>query len=215
MKLFLTSAGLSPETTEAFLKLLNKKPEETKVCFIATASYAKHPKGDAFYVKEDRRRLSELGFKMITELDLRKEKEESLRDKLRDFDVIFVSGGNTFYLLKYVRTSGFNKVLKAFLDKGGIYVGESAGSIIVCKDISSAGWEPDWDENIVRLKDLRGLGLIDFIVSPHYKPKYEAIIKEEKRKVPYPVIALTDLQAVLVEDDNIQFIGPGEFKKFE
>ena len=75
MKLFLTSAGLPPETTEAFLKLLNKKPEETKVCFIATASYAEHPKGDADYVKKDKQRLVELGFKIITELDLREEKE--------------------------------------------------------------------------------------------------------------------------------------------
>lgn len=29
MKLFLTSAGLVPETTEEFLKLLGEEPEET------------------------------------------------------------------------------------------------------------------------------------------------------------------------------------------
>lgn len=215
MKLFLTSAGLIPETTGAFLGLLNKKPAEVKVCFIATASYAKHPKGDASYITEERRRWSELGFKRIRELDLRKEKEESLRDKLRGFDVISVLGGNTFYLLKYVRESGFDKALRLFLDGGGIYLGVSAGSIIACKDISPAGWSPDWDENTVGLKDFKGMGLVDFIISPHYKPEHEAIIEENKHKVPYPVIASTDLQAVLVEGGNIQFIGPGEFKKFE
>ena len=210
MKLFLTSAGLPPETTKEFLRLLNKKPEETKVCFITTAS---NPEEDKWYVDKDRERLSEMGFK-LTEFDLEGKNEASLRDKLKEFDVIYVEGGNTFYLLKYVRESGFDKAMRSFLDNGGVYVGVSAGSIIACKDISPSGWAKEWDENIVGLKDFRGLGLVDFIIMPHYVPEHEAIIKENRDKIPYPIIALTDLQAVLVEDENIQFIGPGEFKKF-
>ena len=206
---------MPPETTKDFLKLLDKKPEETKICFIATASYGEHPEGDAVYVKQDKERLLELGFKTIKDLDLREESEESLMNKLENFDVIFVEGGNTFYLLKYVRKSGFDKVIRPFLDKGGIYVGVSAGSIIACKDISPAGWAKEWDENIVGLEDLRGLGLVDFIIMPHYVPEHEAIIKKNKDKVPYPIIALTDLQAILVNNGNIQFVGPGEFKEFE
>lgn len=215
MKLFLTSAGLPPETSEAFLGMLGKKPEETSVCFIATASYAKHPEGDAVYVKKDKQRLVELGFKTITELDLRQESEESLTNKLDNFDVIFVDGGNTFYLLKYVRESGFDKVLRRFLGRGGIYISVSAGTILVGKDISISSWQPDWDENAVGLEDLRGLGLIDFIISPHYIPEHEAIINENKHKVSRPIYALTDQQAILVDNGDIQFVGPGEFKKFE
>src|SRR3989344_2366626 len=104
MKLFLTSAGLPPETTDEFLKLLGKEPEKTRVCFITTAS---HPEENKWYVEKDRERLSELCFK-VTELDLKDENENSLDAKLKDFDVIFVEGGNTFYLLKYVRESGFD-----------------------------------------------------------------------------------------------------------
>jgi len=215
MKLFLTSAGLPPETTEAFLKLLNKKPEETKVCFIITASLDHHPEGDAPYVKEDKQRLIELGFKMITEIDLRKENEESLKEIMKAFDVIFVTGGNTFYLMKYIRESGFNKLLKPFLDKGGIYLGVSAGSYVAGPDISGTQWKHLDDVNTVGLKDLRGLGLVDFLISPHYVPEHEAIINENKNKVSHPIFALTDSQAILVENGNIQFVGPGEFKKFE
>ena len=89
MKLFLTSVGLPPETTEEFLKLLDKKPEEIRVCFITTASHPEESKG---YVGKDRERLSELGFE-ITELDLKEENEESLKNRLENFDVIFVEGG--------------------------------------------------------------------------------------------------------------------------
>lgn len=211
MKLFLTSAGLPPETTEAFLKLLNEKPEKTRVCFIATAA---DPEPDKWFVEKDRDRLLELGFK-VTELDLKGENEASLNDKLKNFDVIFVEGGNTFYLLKYVKESGFDRALKPFLDRGGIYVGVSAGSYIAGPDISPAQWKHAEDKNIVGLKDLSGLKLVDFIISPHYMPEHEAAIKENKDKVPYPIIALTDLQAVLIENGNIQFIGPGEFKEFK
>ena len=203
-----------PETTKAFLKLLVKKPEEINVGFIATASYADHPKGDAVYIKEDKQRLNELGFKAIMEIDLREEKGASLREKMGAIDLIFVSGGNTFYLMEYIRESGFDKVLGAFLDKGGIYVGVSAGSIIAGRDIAVSGWDPDWDINTVGLEDMQGLGLVDFIISPHYAPEEDAVINEDKGKVSCPIFALTDSQAILVEEGNVKFIGPGEFKKF-
>ncbi len=211
MKLFLTSAGLPPETTEEFLNFIGRKPGETKVCFIATAA---DPEEDKWFVEKDKERLLELGFK-ITEFDLKKENENSLREKLVSFDVIFVEGGNTFYLMKYIRESGFDKALKSFLDKGGIYLGVSAGSYAVGPDISLANWKHAEDQNIVGLKNLRGLGLVDFYISPHYESRHEAIINENKNKVSRPIFALTDLQAILVDNGDIRFIGPGEFKKFE
>jgi len=215
MKLFLTSAGLPPETTQAFLKLLNKKPEEARICLIITASLVHHPKGDAPYVKEDEQRLSDLGFKTMVKIDLRNETEKSLNNKFKDFDVIIAEGGNTFYLLKYIRESGFDKALKLFLDKGGIYLGVSAGSIVAGKDISCSSWKPEWDENTAGLDDFKGLGLVDFIIVPHYELIHEKVILDNKNKVAFPVIALTDKQAVLIDNGKIQFIGPGEFKQFK
>ena len=205
MKLFLTSAGLPPETTDEFLKLLGKEPEKTRVCFITTAS---HPEENKWYVEKDRERLSELCFK-VTELDLKDENENSLDAKLKDFDVIFVEGGNTFYLLKYVRESGFDKVLKLFLDKGGIYLGVSAGSMIVGLNIESAGWKHA-DRNIVDLQDLTGLNLVPFVIAPHIDESNIEAIKECASKVNYPVIALTDKQAVLIEDGTQKIVGVGE-----
>lgn len=205
MKLFLTSAGLPPETTEEFLKLLGKKPEETRVCFITTAS---HPEEDKWFVEKDRKRLLELRFN-ITELDLKEENEESLKNKLEDFDVIFVEGGNTFYLLKYVRESGFDKVLRSFLDRGGIYLGISAGSMIAGLNIESAEWK-NADKNIVDLKDLTGLSLVPFVISVHIDESNIEGIKECASKVGYPVIALTDKQAVLVENGTQKIVGEGE-----
>jgi dipeptidase E len=205
MKLFLTSAGLPPETTEEFLKLLNKKPEETKICFITTAS---HPEENKWYVEKDRERLSELGFK-ITELDLKKENENSLRDKLKNFDVIFVEGGNTFYLLKYVRESGFDEALKLFLERGGIYLGVSAGTIVTGLNIESANWKYA-DKNIVNLEDLTGLKLVPYVFSVHIDESNLDVVKDIANKVDYPVIALTDKQALLIDNGIKKIVGVGE-----
>jgi len=205
MKLFLTSAGLVSETSDEFLKLLSKKPEETRLCFITTAS---HPEENKWYIEKDKKRLSELGFK-VTELDLKKENENSLSDKLKDFDVIFVEGGNTFYLLKYVRESGFDKALKSFLDKGGIYLGVSAGSMIAGLNIESARWKHA-DRNIVDLKNLTGLNLIHFVITPHIDESNIEATKGCASKVNYPVIALTDKQAILVVNGTQRIVGEGE-----
>lgn len=205
MRLFLTSAGLPPETTEEFLKLLGRKPKRTKMCFIATASI---PEKDKWYVEKDRKRLLELGFK-TTEMDLRKEDENSLKNKLKNFDVIYIEGGNTFYLLKCVRKSGFDKVIKSFLKKNGIYVGVSAGSIIAGLNIDSAGWKHA-DRNIVNLKDLTGLKLVPFVVTVHTDETNIEATKKCANKVDYPVVALSDKQAILIKDKARRIVGTGD-----
>lgn len=205
MKLFLTSAGLPPETTKEFLRLLDKKPKETELCFVTTAS---NPEKDKCFVEKDRKRLLELGFK-ITELDLERENEESLKNKLKNFDVIFVEGGNTFYLLKHVRKSGFDKALKSFLNKGGIYIGVSAGSIITGLNIESSKWKHP-DRNIVDLKDLTGLKLVSFVIAVHIDKSNMGATKKCVKKVNYPVVALTDKQAISVKGRIKKIVGPGE-----
>jgi len=205
MKLFLTSSGLHPDVTNPFLEFLGEKPEETKVCFITTAS---NPEKDKWYVEQDRDKLLELGFK-ITEFDLEKENAFSLQNKLKDFDVIFVEGGNTFYLLKHVRQSSFDKVLKPLLDEGKIYFGVSAGSIIAGLNIDSAGWKHA-DRNIVNLKDLTGLNLVPFVISVHTDESNIKVIKNKARLASYPVVSLLDTQAILVENGIKRIVGTGE-----
>ncbi len=203
-KLFLTSAGLPPETTEEFLRLLSKNSKYTKVCFIATAS---DPEKDKWYVEKDKERLLELGFE-ITEVDLKQENEKSLSEKLEKFDVVYVEGGNTFYLLKYVKESGFDKAISKFLEGGGIYVGVSAGTMIAGLNIESAGWK-HMDKNIVNLKDLTGLKLVPFVISVHIDETNLDIIKKCASKANYPVIAITDKQAILVENNKQRIVGIG------
>lgn len=205
MKLFLTSAGLVPETKEYFLKLLGNNPKGMDLCYIPTAS---DPSEDKWYVKENKDSLIELGFN-ITDVDIKNQSETSLTKKINDFNIVFVEGGNTFYLLKHVRDSGFDSAIRRFLDRGGIYVGSSAGSMIVGLNIESAGWKHT-NRNIVNLKDLTAMKLVPFVISAHLDDKNIDLISKCASKVSYPVIALTDQQAILVDGDKQSIVGAGE-----
>jgi len=205
MKLFLTSAGLVPETKEYFLKLLSKHPKDTKLCYVPTAADLSK---DKWYVKKNKDRLDELGFK-VTEVDIKNENENSLSKKMDSFDIVFVEGGNTFYLLKHVRDSGFDSAIRRFLDRGGIYVGSSAGSMIAGLNIESAEWKHLY-RNIVNLKDLTAMKLVPFVISVHVDDKNIDLIRSCASKVDYPVIALTDKQALMVDNDKQRIVGVGE-----
>jgi len=206
MKLFLTSAGLVPDVAQEFLVLLGKKPEDAKMVFIPTAA---NPELDRWYLNKDKLVIAQLGIVAINEVDIEKESEDSLAQKLSAADIIYVEGGNTFYLLKYVRESGFAKLVKEFLDRGGVYVGVSAGSMIAGPNIETANWKHA-DRNIVGLKDLAAMNLAPFAIAPHIDGTNIEATKEEAAKVGYPVIALSDKQAVLVDGETTRVVGSGE-----
>jgi len=188
------------------LKFLVKKPENILIGHIPNAA---DPEIDKSYVKESTDQLEAMGMK-IKKIDLKKENEKTLKEKFADCDVIFVNGGNTFYLLDIVRKSGFDKILPELLEQGKIYIAASAGSYITCPTIEAAGWK-DADKNIVGLKDLTGLNLVPFIITAHFNREkyYQAVIGAVKT-TNLPVVALFDTQAVEVEDDKYKVVGEGE-----
>ena len=205
MKLFLTSSGIDSEIKDDFLSLLPTSPNQIKVAFIPAASY---PESDPWYVAKSLMTLQSLGFK-TEEVDLRIENLKSLTEKLSATDVIYVDGGNTFYLLDWVKRSGFDKALKDLISTEKVYVGVSAGSYIACPTIEMANCKGR-DRNAVGLTDLTGLNLVPFLLTAHYAMDYETSIRQGSIKSGYPAAALSDGQAVLVDGEKVKVVGPGQ-----
>src|SRR3989338_909394 len=206
--LLLTSAGIVPEIREYFLSILPKsKPEENRVAFVTTAAYgeSKNPA----WMEKDRQSLYNCGIKQIEDVDFKDKTQKDLKKILSDKDIIFVNGGNTFYLLKLVRESGFDKVLFGFLRIGGLHVGVSAGSYIACPTIEAATWKHQ-DRNRVGITNFTALGLVTFLITAHFEVKYRAIVDQAAQKTKYPIVALSDKQAVLVQDGKVKVVGKGK-----
>lgn len=203
--LLLTSSGkfiASEQSLNVFSKPLNKM----KMAYITTASKGAEDKS---YIEKRKAKMKELNFD-FEEVDIEGKSEQELRQILSDKEVVYVEGGNTFYLLKAVRESGFDRVIKDLISDGVIYIGSSAGGYICCPTIEMATWKHQDKFEHYGLKDLTALNLVPFLITAHYEPKYKEVIRRGIAKAKYPVKILTDQQALLVQNDEVKLIGEGE-----
>lgn len=204
--LLLTSAGMQMKSE--IIKLLQKPAYDITVAFISTAS---KPQEDLDYLQKDWRIMrDEMGFN-LEEVDIEGKKESEVMKLLELKDIIFVEGGNAFYLMKAMRACNFERVIRKLLKHGKVYIGASAGSIVAGRTIKTAGWKHD--KNFVGLKNLKGLNLVPFDIFAHYLPEHAEIIKQKiksPRKRAKRLKILTDEQAILVQGREVDLIGRGE-----
>ncbi len=125
-------------------------------------------------------------------------------------DIIHLSGGNTYYFLKYLRQNSLMVRLREFVRKGGILTGLSAGAIIMTPNIATAGFPSfDKDENEENLKNLASLGLVSFEFFPHYRNshRYDKEIIGHSKKTSNPIYACPDGSGIIVTESTLSFIG--------
>lgn len=198
MKVFLTS--FAANVMDKVVPLLSKTPKDLSILFIPTGA---NPYESREWMEEDRDKLKEFGFK-VSSFDLKDKTEKEVRIALDNVDIVFVSGGNTFYLLEKVRQSGFDKAVKDFIGKGKIYIGSSAGSVILGPNIEPMKYL-DNSSKAPFLSDYSGMGLVDFVVLPHFDNKkydevYRKLISEYKDS--YKLKPLKDDQAIIIDKNG-------------
>lgn len=200
MQLLLTSIGLTnKKITDNLLAMLPKKPKD---CSVLVVAFTRNEREELFR-DETRKILKKLGFGSVSDFNLT-DKKFSGKQK---FDVVYVCGGNTFYILDRMRKTGIDEFIKkSVLDEDAVYVGASAGSIIAGPDIAIAGWGSTGGENDIKLKDLTGLEFVDFTVYPHYESKLKKEVEAFRQSVSCHVIEITDDQAVYADDLGYRMI---------
>jgi dipeptidase E len=204
-RLFL--ASFVAYSIDKFIEAFELNPRSLTVAFIPTAANVYPPEKRGF-VKEDRGALTEKGFK-VKDIGIAGKQKGELTAELKGADIIFVSGGSPFYLLQATRESGFNELTKQLVGKGVIYAGSSAGAVLAGPDIEPVRPLDDHSKNL-NLKSTKGLGLVDFVVLPHwgiekYKDQYREVMKNYG-KGQYKLIKITDEQAVVVEGNKHKIV---------
>lgn len=197
-KLLLTSTGLSSDCVVQELKDIVAKPETQSVAIITTAA---EDKENNKYSQLAKKQLIDIGFINIDFIDLEAEPSRNLSK----YNIIYVCGGNTFKLLKFSREANFKKSVEDLLNRNGLYIGVSAGSIIVGPSINIAA-EVEPDINDVGLTDLTGLGITDLIILPHYSSEIEEETKSFEKKYNVVVERVNNFEAILVQDGKKNII---------
>jgi len=199
-KLFLTSSASS--VISDIVPKLGFNPEGKKLVFIKTAAENLGDSNPA-WLEEDRQALLDQGF-VVTDYTLTGKNEEQLRSDLNAYDVIFVSGGNTFYLLQEAQKSGFIPVVQELV-KEKVYIGSSAGSVICGPEI---GLVSNLDDAKIAtdIKGYKGFTIVDFCILPHwgsgyFKKLYLEDEMEHAYTLDHKIILLNDNQYVEVKDE--------------
>lgn len=173
-----------------------------KIAFIATASEVEPVD---FYVDEARTWFSDQGCDLI-EIDLRDMNLDEITENLEMSDLIYVSGGNTFYLLQELKNSKVDKLLVDQIHRGKRYIGESAGSIILAPSIDYVTLMDDVNQAL-ELKNYDALNILDFYPVPHKdnEPFVEAV--DEIRlnyEMERDVKAFSNNEIIIVKDGHFE-----------
>lgn len=204
MELFLTSS------VHAVANDIAKKVDlknNNKLVFIDTAVEPKEEREDLEWLKKDKQALVGAGF-VVSDYTITGKTKDQLEGDLNDFDYIYMSGGNTAYLLEQSQKSGFIPVINDFIrKKNKIYIGTSAGSIIAGPRL------PDYfSDEEAELENKNGYGFVNFTLVPHWGSEdFKERYLGERLKIVYkedqvPLLLLTDNQYVHIRDDQMKII---------
>lgn len=204
MKLVLGSNGAF--LAEVGYDLLGMPMSELRVLYVNTASKAVK---SLAYLERHREAMRAKGI-YFEEVDIEGKTVDELERVVADKNVIHVEGGNTFYLLRAVRATGFDGVIKRAIERGVAYVGTSAGAYIACPTIVVATWNPEMDRcGLVTPDELVGLNLVPFVIKAHYTEEKREQVTTNRGSLAYLLRILRDGQGIFVTDTEVRFVGVG------
>lgn len=204
IKLYLTSNAVL--VLDDLITLLPFPPKGTKVVYITTASY------NASWAFDNIKKIEQSGFD-VKPIDLALLSANDLEETFEDSDIIWVGGGNTFYLLQEVRRSGFDKFLAKKIAEGVPYVGTSAGSILLGPNIELVKFA-DNPLEAPHLTSYEGLNIFPMVPlahidNPEFKVFYEDILTFALEH-DIPFVSLKEKQFIFVEGSKWQIVNAKE-----
>ncbi|WP_433708407.1 Type 1 glutamine amidotransferase-like domain-containing protein [Paenibacillus illinoisensis] len=155
------------------------------------------------------RYYNQLGIENIHYYDLDLEYDSSTFEQILEADAIHLSGGNTFYFLHLLQRRNVQDLLLSYVQKGGMLIGVSAGSILTTPTIEIAGYGKDADENHVGLQDKRALGLVDFEFAPHWDGEEDSLdsLRSYADTIGAEVYACQDGDGIVIDGKVIELYG--------
>jgi peptidase E len=114
---------------------------------------------------------------ILTDLSKRPNPEQ-IREMIMGADIVYVGGGNVTRLMKALKDSGTDKILKDAYDKGVIMSGNSAGGCVWFEYYDNDEDE-DFDGTESTLTTKKALGFVKGYFCPHWNKKPEQGIGKE------------------------------------
>lgn len=208
MKIILCSEGFSTkEIIDKCVELVGKPKESISVAVINEA-YAVED-NNLRWVFDNLNKVKDNFGGNLELVNLLALDTKTIKESLQKTDVIFVLGGHTDYLMSVFNKSGLSAVLPELLQTK-VYVGSSAGSMVLGNRLSEKAYEKIYNE-----KNTYGvnkyLGFVDIAIMPHldspHFPNRKETLMEAVKDHAGVVYGLRDDSAVVVDGNDISTIG--------
>ena len=193
----LVSSGFSSSVVRGKVASLAAERGYTRAHIVTTA---RPEKEKAPWVSVTKEQLEEMGMTAsFVDFDV----GESLDERV---DLLYVCGGNTFHLLHSIQHSSVSirDQVAVMCSRGGLYIGSSAGAVLVSPTVVSAG-EVHPDRNTDGVNDLAGFHFISQHIIPHYNSSLDGEITAFREKYGLSedeVLPLRDGEGLYVDGDT-------------
>ncbi len=131
-----------------------------------------------------------------------------LYEQLAGNDVIWVSGGNTYYLRWLMKQTAVDDIIRELVGKGAVYAGWSAGAIIAGPTLRF--FEPLEDMSVVPEVFYDTLGLMDVVPIPHMDlHEFTEGMTEARRQLTqagFTTVPLNEDQALVIDGDRKEVV---------
>lgn len=208
MKFYLSSFKVGNEAHK--LQELTQNGNRRVVYISNAMDYISELEARNRYNTDDISELEMLGFKVQT-LDLRDYfgKTNELEKAIKEYDVIWVSGGNAFVLVQAMKLSGLDVIIRKLYEEKAdvVYGGYSAATYILGPSLKGFHIVDNPDEKPYgeQYETIwEGLGIINYTIAPHYCSEHfesDAVGRSVKYLIDNKMlfIALRDGEAIVIE----------------
>lgn len=208
MRLLLTSGGITNGSIRSALRaLLEEEFRQSRLAFIPTAAAGQGGSHDWFV--DDLNRIYRLGWREFSIVELNGLPKEVLVGRLESTDVIYAGGGNAYHLAYSILANDLAADLLRLLDTK-VYVGASAGSMILGKDLTErmVAMCSGGDElyQLAGGRPVSPFNLFDWHIQPHvdFQTWDEAAYDTD-----FPYYAIDDQTAIQVVGDRVEVVSEG------
>ena len=210
--MILLTSSVATVANHLYKKYLVDKNYKT-VLFIDTAAEPEIGKvdGDDDWLQADLKSLRNQGYKVDRYTVSGKTREE-IELMIDTYDIIYMSGGNTVYLLSQLQITDSFDLIKEKVNNGKPYIGTSAGSIIAGPKIPLYLEDPE----DIEIKNDTGFNFTNTIIVPHWGSVYfKEMYLEHRLKLAYqasepPFLLLSDFHYVAIDGNQIEVINTNE-----
>lgn len=212
MKLVLASQGFTTdEIAKKVAKLVGKDLKDVNIGIINESYVAIPESRSKRWLINELMNIERYIGGIIDFVNLRAYNKEEIERRLSATDLIYIVGGKQLIYGDLFKKTGTDEVLRK-LSNTKVIMGTSAGSIVLGKLIDSKYyWKERYDIDLNNIQN-KELEFVNFNIIPHYmredhKKWNEEFYKKVAKENSFPLYAITDNQAVIYNDGEIEFVG--------